>query len=96
MPRYQMTPWSTGPGLDRERALSAVRAVEGARLPMFAAPIMAHCDAYGRSTGATWRGTNQPPVLAFSAPDDETARKVRDAYGDGICFVENRKTTARV
>lgn len=96
MRRYQITPWATGPDLDTQRAMRAVADTQGARLPMIAVRIIPHLDEYNRLTGRTWRGTNQPPVIAFSAPDLETARAVRDSYGADDCFVEDRRTLERV
>ena len=91
MTRYQLVPWATGPSIDVTRAMRI-----GARRPAISHPIMAHIDAHNRMTGATWRGTNLPPVLVFSADSDAEAVAIRKAYGEDMCFVELRHTAERV
>lgn len=52
-------------------------------------PVMYHLDMHNRPTGGTWRGTNQPRTISFSAPNNEIARIIAEAYGTDAAMVWN-------
>lgn len=88
--RYQLVPWGTGPNIYTQDAMRCVSWVDGAKHPIITYPMKTD------ENGNVWKGTNQPPVLAFSAPSIEIAWNVRIAYGEERCFLEERATAKRV
>jgi hypothetical protein len=91
MPRYQFTARAHTYGA---LTLSAVRDIiktHGGSNPREAFPIMLASKQHGRGGpgAAIWRGTNQPRTIAFTAPDDETAARICEAFDSESWFVWN-------